>query len=193
MVPFSTSFRNHSHETIRILPEKLLHTRWHCPSCPQYAHGPGGRSWPRRARLRCSRLSKESRKSSESSGEPRRSTCLRREIPRLRHWHRGVMRTLQESDVLVVGEIREWEGVDYAHDAVAAGNRKGLIILGHAVWEDPGMNECATWLRTFIPEAPVEFIPAGELFLEAKVDVYLLTRPASVQSVDFSAGWSGRQ
>src|SRR5262249_18427160 len=46
-------------------------------------------------------------------------------------------------DVLVVGESREWEGVEYAQDAIAAGMKKGLIILGHVISEENGMNECA--------------------------------------------------
>ena len=67
-------------------------------------------------------------------------------------------------DALVVGEAREWETVEYVRDAVAEGRHKGLIILGHVVSEEAGMDECARWLRTFITEAPVEFIPAGEPF-----------------------------
>jgi hypothetical protein len=30
--------------------------------------------------------------------------------------------------------------------------------------EDHGMQEVAEWLRTFLDEIPVEFIPAGEPF-----------------------------
>jgi len=77
---------------------------------------------------------------------------------------RGAMRSLRDADVLVAGEPREWEGVEYAQDAVAAGESKGLIILGHAVGEDPGMGECAKWLRSIISEVPIEFLPAGEPF-----------------------------
>ena len=33
-------------------------------------------------------------------------------------------------DVLVVGEAREWELVEYAQDSITAGNQKALIILG---------------------------------------------------------------
>jgi len=76
----------------------------------------------------------------------------------------GLMRRLQQTDVLLIGESREWEGVEYAHDAVAAGGKKGLIILRHTISEDPGMRACAEWLRTFISEVPVEFVPAGEPF-----------------------------
>jgi putative NIF3 family GTP cyclohydrolase 1 type 2 len=74
------------------------------------------------------------------------------------------LRRLPEADVIVLGEIREWEGVEYAHDTVAAGYSKGMILLGHWISEDPGMDECATWLKTFLPGLPVEFVPAGEPF-----------------------------
>lgn len=76
----------------------------------------------------------------------------------------GVMRAWQDVDVVIAGEVREWEGVEYAADAVAAGQQKGLILLGHAISEDPGMKECAAWLGTFVTEVPIEFIPAGEPF-----------------------------
>jgi putative NIF3 family GTP cyclohydrolase 1 type 2 len=78
----------------------------------------------------------------------------------------GAMRTLArpEIDVLIVGESREWEGIEYAQDAIAAGQKKGLIALGHAISEEPGMKECAAWLKTFVTEVPIEFVPAGEPF-----------------------------
>jgi putative NIF3 family GTP cyclohydrolase 1 type 2 len=78
----------------------------------------------------------------------------------------GATRTLArpEVDVLVVGEAREWEVVEYAQDAIAAGMKKALIVLGHAISEENGMNECARWLKTFVTEVPVEFVPAGEPF-----------------------------
>jgi putative NIF3 family GTP cyclohydrolase 1 type 2 len=71
---------------------------------------------------------------------------------------------LPNVDVLVVGESREWETVEYARDAVSQHKLKGLIILGHVVSEESGMIYCAEWLRTFVKEVPVEFMPAGEPF-----------------------------
>jgi putative NIF3 family GTP cyclohydrolase 1 type 2 len=68
-------------------------------------------------------------------------------------------------DVLVVGEAREWETVEYARDAAGQHKPKGLIILGHAVSEESGMIYCAEWLKALIKEVPVEFMPAGEPFL----------------------------
>jgi len=83
---------------------------------------------------------------------------------------REVMRWLDkpEIEVLAIGETREWEGVEYARDAVAAGRNKALIILGHVPSEESGMKECARWLKTFIPEVPVEYLPGGEPFWSPK-------------------------
>jgi putative NIF3 family GTP cyclohydrolase 1 type 2 len=67
-------------------------------------------------------------------------------------------------DVLVVGETREWELVEYAQDTMASGKKKGLIVLGHVVSEQSGMKYCAEWLKEFIKEVPIEFIAAAEPF-----------------------------
>jgi putative NIF3 family GTP cyclohydrolase 1 type 2 len=67
-------------------------------------------------------------------------------------------------DVLVVGETREWELVEYAQDAITSGQKKGLIVLGHVVSEQAGMKRCAEWLKEFIKEIPIEFVAASEPF-----------------------------
>jgi putative NIF3 family GTP cyclohydrolase 1 type 2 len=67
-------------------------------------------------------------------------------------------------DVLIVGETREWELVEYAQDAITSGKKKALILLGHVVSEQAGMKLCADWLKTLFPEVPVEFIAAPEPF-----------------------------
>jgi putative NIF3 family GTP cyclohydrolase 1 type 2 len=67
-------------------------------------------------------------------------------------------------DALVVGETREWEVVEYAQDAIASGQKKALIALGHVVSEQAGMKLCAEWLREFIKEVPIELIAAAEPF-----------------------------
>ena len=64
-------------------------------------------------------------------------------------------------DAIIVGESREWETVEYARDANELGFNKGLIIMGHADSEEAGMDYCAQWLRNFIQEVPITFIPAG--------------------------------
>jgi putative NIF3 family GTP cyclohydrolase 1 type 2 len=69
-----------------------------------------------------------------------------------------------EVDVLICGETREWELVEYVQDSITAGNMKGLIVLGHVLSEQGGMILCANWLRSFIPEVPIQFVPATEPF-----------------------------
>jgi len=65
-------------------------------------------------------------------------------------------------DVIVAGEIREWESSEYARDLVHAGRSKALVLLGRSLSEEPGMNGCAMWLKTIVSEAPVRWIPAGD-------------------------------
>jgi putative NIF3 family GTP cyclohydrolase 1 type 2 len=69
-----------------------------------------------------------------------------------------------EVQLLITGESREWETVEYAADAVSEKKNKALIILGHIPSEQAGMEECTRWLKPFIPEVPVEFIPAAQPF-----------------------------
>ena len=69
---------------------------------------------------------------------------------------------LPDVDVIIAGEIREWESSEYARDLVHAGRNKALVLLGRSLSEEPGMNGCAVWLKTLVPEAPVRWIPAGD-------------------------------
>jgi putative NIF3 family GTP cyclohydrolase 1 type 2 len=67
-------------------------------------------------------------------------------------------------EVLVVGETREWEVVEYIQDCITAGQKKALIVIGHVLSEQSGMKYCAEWLKTLVPEVPVQFIAAPEPF-----------------------------
>jgi putative NIF3 family GTP cyclohydrolase 1 type 2 len=67
-------------------------------------------------------------------------------------------------DVLVTGEPREWETVEYVADALTQGRHKALIILSHIPSEQAGMEECTRWLKTFVSEVPVEFVPTKDPF-----------------------------
>ena len=66
--------------------------------------------------------------------------------------------------VLLVGETREWETVEYAADAVTEGHNKALIVIGHIPSEQAGMEECTRWLDGFIRSVPIEFVPAKQPF-----------------------------
>lgn len=67
-------------------------------------------------------------------------------------------------EVLLVGETREWETVEYAADAVTEGRRKALIVIGHVPSEQAGMEECAKWLKSFVTGVPIEFVPTRQPF-----------------------------
>lgn len=67
-------------------------------------------------------------------------------------------------EVLMLGETREWETVEYAADAVTEGKRKALIVIGHIPSEQAGMEECTRWLETFVKGVKIEFVPAKQPF-----------------------------
>ncbi len=65
------------------------------------------------------------------------------------------VRRLAGVDLILAGEPREWEAVEYAHDAVTAGRLAGMVAVGRVISEEPGMRACAEWLRTLFPEVAV--------------------------------------
>jgi putative NIF3 family GTP cyclohydrolase 1 type 2 len=69
-----------------------------------------------------------------------------------------------ELDVLVCGEIHEWETSEYVRDALQLGQRKALIVIGHAPSEEAGMQEVIPWLQARVPDVPITFIPTGQPF-----------------------------
>ena len=70
----------------------------------------------------------------------------------------------EKPDVLIVGELQEWETAEYIRDARLLGSPICLIILGHSVSEEPGMQWLAEWLPARIPGLPVSHIASGEPF-----------------------------
>ena len=67
-------------------------------------------------------------------------------------------------DVLITGEIAEWETSEFARDALHLKLGKGLIITGHAASEEPGMRRMAPWLEQRLPGVPVTFIGTRSAF-----------------------------
>jgi putative NIF3 family GTP cyclohydrolase 1 type 2 len=67
---------------------------------------------------------------------------------------------LHDADVLIAGEINEWETNEYVRDANLLGQKKGLIVIGHAASEEPGMRLMTDWLQERLPGVPIKFIPA---------------------------------
>jgi putative NIF3 family GTP cyclohydrolase 1 type 2 len=69
---------------------------------------------------------------------------------------------LPQVDVMIAGEIREWESSEYARDLVTAGRNKALILVGRSLSEEAGMKVCAEWLATLALDVPVRWLPAGD-------------------------------
>ncbi len=77
--------------------------------------------------------------------------------------HLPVLRR-DDVEAMVIGEVPEWETIEYVSDAAAEGRHKALILMGHVESEQPGMAYCAAWLKTFIQDIPVRFVVTPELY-----------------------------
>ena len=71
---------------------------------------------------------------------------------------------MPDLQLLITGESREWDTVEYLADAATEGRHKALIMLSHVPSEQAGMEECARWLKTFLPDTRVEFVPTKDPF-----------------------------
>lgn len=67
-------------------------------------------------------------------------------------------------DVLVTGEVAEWETCEYLRDSHRQGRPQGLIVLGHAASEEAGMRALLPWLQARAPGLPMHFVPVGSPF-----------------------------
>jgi putative NIF3 family GTP cyclohydrolase 1 type 2 len=74
---------------------------------------------------------------------------------------------MPDVQVLIAGESREWETVEYVADAASQGRPKALIMLSHVPSEQPGMEECVRWLKTFVSEVPIRLVPTRDPFAES--------------------------
>jgi putative NIF3 family GTP cyclohydrolase 1 type 2 len=70
----------------------------------------------------------------------------------------------EKPDVLVVGEVSEWETAEYIRDANLLGNKIALIVLGHAISEEPGMEWLVDWLQPKLPDIKIINLPSGNPF-----------------------------
>jgi putative NIF3 family GTP cyclohydrolase 1 type 2 len=68
------------------------------------------------------------------------------------------------ADVLITGEIHEWETSEYVRDATHFGLKKGLIVTGHMASEEPGMRLIIPWLRERLSNIPTHYISSGSPF-----------------------------
>ena len=70
----------------------------------------------------------------------------------------------QKPDVLICGEVQEWETAEYIRDARAKGEKISLIVLGHIPSEEPGSAYMADWLKKIFPSIKTVHKGAGNPF-----------------------------
>jgi putative NIF3 family GTP cyclohydrolase 1 type 2 len=64
-------------------------------------------------------------------------------------------------DVLICGEIQEWETAEYVRDALAKGDNLSLVVLGHIASEEPGSEFMLNWLKEKVPTVKATHVPCG--------------------------------
>ena len=67
----------------------------------------------------------------------------------------------EQPDVLICGEIQEWETAEYVRDAIAKGQKLSLVVLGHIASEQPGAEYMVTWLNKNFPDLKTSFVPTS--------------------------------
>lgn len=71
----------------------------------------------------------------------------------------------EKPDVLIVGEVSEWETAEYIRDSRLLGGKMALIVLGHAVSEEPGMEWFVDWLQPKLPAIKIMHVASGNPFI----------------------------
>jgi putative NIF3 family GTP cyclohydrolase 1 type 2 len=64
-------------------------------------------------------------------------------------------------DVLICGEIQEWETAEYVRDAVAKGDNISLVVLGHIASEEAGSEFMLNWLKEKLPGIKATHVPTA--------------------------------
>ena len=64
-------------------------------------------------------------------------------------------------DVLICGEISEWETAEYIRDAESKGDKIALIVLGHIASEESCSVFLIDWLKEKFPSIKSQFISSG--------------------------------
>ena len=83
-----------------------------------------------------------------SAGGTRQIEALRKEKP----------------DIFICGELNEWETSEYVRDLRYMGLKTCLIVLGHIVSEEPGLEWLVKWLQPQVPAIKVTHIPSKDAF-----------------------------
>lgn len=70
----------------------------------------------------------------------------------------------EKPDLVIIGEANEWETPEYIRDAGLMGMNISLLVLGHAVSEEPGMIWMAEWLQPKLPGLKVTHVASEDPF-----------------------------
>ena len=69
--------------------------------------------------------------------------------------------TRDKLELLICGEVNEWELTEYVRDARTYERKLALIIVGHEPTEEAGMAYLAEWLAPKLPGISVIHVPSG--------------------------------
>ena len=70
----------------------------------------------------------------------------------------------ERPDLLIVGELREWETAEYIRDRISFGEKTALIVLGHAQSEEAGMEWLVEWLAPRVPGLTITHLASDNPF-----------------------------
>lgn len=70
----------------------------------------------------------------------------------------------EKPDLVIVGEVSEWETSEYIRDLQHSQLKTSLIVLGHVVSEEPGLEWLKTWLQPQLPGIAITHIPTTDVF-----------------------------
>ncbi len=70
----------------------------------------------------------------------------------------------EKPDLVIVGEVHEWEMAEYIRDARLLGSKTSLIVLGHSISEEPAMEWLVEWLKPKIEGVQITHIPSNNPF-----------------------------
>lgn len=70
----------------------------------------------------------------------------------------------EKPDLLICGELNEWETSEYIRDLRSMGGKTSLLVLGHIVSEEPGLEWLVKWLQPQLPRTKITHIPSTDAF-----------------------------
>lgn len=70
----------------------------------------------------------------------------------------------EKPDLLIIGELDEWETSEYVRDLRSGESKTSLLVLGHIASEEPGLEWLVQWLQPQLKNIRITHIPSGDAF-----------------------------